>query len=179
MNYPTVNVGPDVTVALGSSYTIPGTGSTDIVSLSWTPTTGLSCTDCLTPVVTPVTLTNYVLKAVNEGGCAATDTVRINVVCNGNNFFIPNTFSPNGDGHNDQFYVQGVGINVIPSITIFNRWGQIVFQKNNFSANVPSDGWDGKINGKPAPSDVYIYTIQLLCDNATLIPFQGNITLIR
>ncbi len=178
-NYPVIELGPDVTIPIGTSYQVPGTGSADITNLTWTPTTGLSCTDCVAPLITPIKTTTYRLEAVNVGGCASNDSVRITVVCNGSNFFIPNTFSPNGDGHNDRFYVQGVGLNVIPSITIFNRWGQIVFQKTSFAPNVPSDGWDGKIDGKPAPADVYVYTIDILCDNATLIPYHGNVTLIR
>jgi gliding motility-associated-like protein len=178
-NYPTVNLGPDVTIPVGTSYQISGTGSPDIVSMSWTPSAGLSCGNCLTPLATPVKTTDYVATVVNNGGCASSDSLKITVVCNGSNFFIPNTFSPNGDGHNDVFYVQGVGLNVIPSITIFNRWGQIVFQKTNFTPNDPAVGWDGKVDGKPAPSDVYVYTIEILCNNSTLIPYHGNVTLIR
>ena len=178
-NYPKVDVGADVTIPVGSSYQINGTGSADIVSLSWTPTAALSCTNCLSPLATPIKTTTYVLNAVNDGTCATSDSIKITVICNNGNFFIPNTFSPNGDGSNDRFIVRGKGLNIIPSITIFNRWGQVVFEKRNFAPNDAASGWDGTFNGKPAPSDVYIYTIQILCDNATLIPYHGNVTLIR
>jgi gliding motility-associated-like protein len=133
----------------------------------------------LAPLAAPIKTTEYVLNAINNGGCAVADSIKITVICNGNNFFIPNTFSPNGDGVNDRFVVRGKGLNVIPSITIYNRWGQVVFEKSNFAANDDASGWDGTFNGKPAPSDVYIYTVQILCDNATLIPYHGNVTLIR
>ncbi|HTS44632.1 MAG TPA: PKD domain-containing protein, partial [Puia sp.] len=178
-NYPTLNIGTDQTILVGSSYQINGIGSPDIVSLNWLPVTGLSCTNCLSPLATPQQTTTYVLSATNNGNCTTTDSIKITVICNNNNFFVPNTFSPNGDGVNDVFYIQGKGINIIPSITIFNRWGQIVFQKKDFAPNNPSEGWDGTFNGKKAPVDVYVYTIDIICDNSTLIPYHGNVTLIR
>ncbi len=178
-NYPVITLVPNATINVGSSYQINSSATTNIVSLNWTPSNNLSCSNCLTPLATPTKTTKYDLTAINDGGCATTDSIRVQVICDGANFFVPNSFSPNGDGINDRFVVNGVGLNVIPSITIYNRWGQIVFQKNNFAANTPADAWDGTFNGQPAPSDVYIYTIQILCNNATLIPYHGNVTLIR
>ena len=178
-NYPTLSMPANATINVGSSYQITATGSADIVSLTWNPSNTLSCANCLSPLATPTKTTKYVLTSVNDGGCATNDSIRVQVICNGANFFVPNTFSPNGDGVNDHFIVNGVGLNVIPSITIFNRWGQIVFQKSNFAPNSAAEAWDGTFNGKPAPADVYIFTIQILCDNATLIPYHGNVTLIR
>lgn len=178
-NYPTINVGPDATILVGGSYQVNGSGSPDIVSINWIPVTGLDCTNCLSPLATPKKTTDYIVTAVNDGGCATADSLKITVICNNNNFFVPNTFSPNGDGMNDVFYVRGKGINIIPSIVIFNRWGQIVYERKDFAPNDPSAGWDGTFNGKPAPSDVYVYTIQIICDNSSLIPYHGNVTLIR
>jgi gliding motility-associated-like protein len=178
-NYPVIDLIPNATINVGGSYQISSTAAPNIVSLNWTPSNTLSCSNCLTPVATPTKTTKYSLTAVNDGGCATTESIQVQVICNGANFFVPNTFSPNGDGVNDYFIVNGVGLNVIPSITIYNRWGQIVFQKSNFTPNTTANGWDGTFNGQPAPSDVYVYTIQILCDNATLIPYHGNVTLIR
>jgi gliding motility-associated-like protein len=178
-NYPAITLVPNVTINVGGNYQINASATTNIVSLTWTPSNTLSCSDCLTPVATPTKTTKYSLTAINDGGCSTTDSIHIQVICDGSNFFVPNSFSPNGDGVNDRFIVNGVGLNVIPSITIYNRWGQIVFQKSNFAPNNAADAWDGTFNGQPAPSDVYIYTIQILCNNATLIPYHGNVTLIR
>jgi gliding motility-associated-like protein len=176
---PVIGLVPNATINVGSSYQINSTASTNIVSLNWTPANNLSCTNCLTPVASPTMTTKYSLTAINDGGCATTESIRVQVICTGANFFVPNSFSPNGDGVNDYFIVNGVGLNVIPSITIYNRWGQMVFQKSNFAPNSASQAWDGTFNGKPAPADVYVYTIQILCENATLIPYHGNVTLIR
>lgn len=54
-----------------------------------------------------------------------------------------------------------------------------MFEKTNTTPNNATDGWDGKINGKPLNSDVYVYIIEVLCANNMVIPFKGNITLIR
>ncbi len=178
-NYPAITLTPNATINVGSSYQINASATTNIVSLNWTPSNTLSCSDCLMPLATPTKTTKYDLTATNDGGCSTSDSIRVQVICDGANFFVPNSFSPNGDGINDRFIVNGVGLNVIPSITIYNRWGQIVFQKSNFAPNTPADAWDGTFNGQPAPSDVYVYTIQILCNNATLIPYHGNVTLIR
>ena len=178
--YPTVNVGPpSVTIPIGTSYTIMGTGSADIDSIAWTPVVGLSCTNCLSPVASPVTTTVYAIRVVNNGGCAALDSIRIIVTCDNNNLFVPNTFSPNGDGVNDVFYVRGKGLSTVQSMRIFNRWGQLVFEKKEFAPNDPSVGWDGTFGGKKMPSDVYIYTIEVICENSQVIPYHGNVALIR
>ncbi len=178
-DYPTVNLGPDATIPVGSSYQINGIGSSDIDLISWTPTTGLSCTDCLSPLASPVSTTTYIARVVNNGGCATMDSITIIVTCNNSNLFVPNTFSPNGDGMNDVFYVRGKGLSSVQSMRIFDRWGQMVFEKRNFAPNDPSVGWDGTMNGKKAPVDVYIYTIEVICENSVVVAYHGNVALIR
>ena len=62
---------------------------------------------------------------------------------------------------------------------IFNRWGELIFEKRNFPVNAPAAGWDGNFKGKSAPVDAYVYIIEFVCDNGSIIPFKGNVTLIR
>jgi gliding motility-associated-like protein len=179
-NYPTINLGPrSVTIPVGTSYQINGIGSADIDSINWSPTIGLSCASCLSPLASPSTSTNYVITVENNGGCITADSIRIIVTCDGKNLFVPNTFSPNGDGMNDWFFVQGTGLTTIQSLRIFNRWGQLVFEKINFAPNVENEGWDGNFNGKKAPVDVYIYTIEVVCENSQVVAYHGNVALIR
>jgi gliding motility-associated-like protein len=105
--------------------------------------------------------------------------VAVTVVCSGTNIFVPNTFSPNGDGANDVFYVRGTGLYNIKSFRVLNRWGQVVFERLNTGANNAADGWDGKVKDQPAPADVYVYIIEVLCTNNTIVPVKGNVTLIK
>ena len=93
--------------------------------------------------------------------------------------FIPNTFSPNGDGANDIFYPRGSGIFSIKSIKVFSRWGEVIYQKNNIKANDPSTGWDGKFKGAQLNPDVYVYIVEVSCDNNTILTFKGNVALIK
>ncbi len=177
--YPTVEAGPDRTIIAGSSVTISPIYSSDITNWLWTPSTGLDCTGCPVPVASPQSTTTYSIRVINNGGCTATDKVTVIVTCSNENVFIPNTFSPNNDGVNDVFYPRGRGLYQVQSMRIFNRWGELVFQRTNFSANDANAGWNGRYRGIAANADVYTYIIEIICNNSEVIPFKGNITLIQ
>ncbi len=174
-----MNAGADKIIQAGISITLTPTYSNDVINWLWSPASGLSCTNCITPIATPGGTTTYTLKIQNNGGCSAEDQVTIVVTCDNENIFIPNTFSPNGDGVNDVFFPRGRGINMIRGMKIFNRWGQLVFERSNFYANDPASGWDGLVGGKQVPSDVYIFVIDVICNNGKVITKKGNVTLLK
>ena len=176
---PIINVLSNPTIPVGTGIIVPLTYGPNIASYNWTPPTNLSCTDCPTPYATPKSTTTYKVTVTDIYGCTNSNDVTIIVVCNDKNYFIPNTFSPNNDGNNDRFYPRGSGIARIQSMRIFNRWGELVFERKNFIANDASMGWDGTFKGKKAEMDTYIYTIELVCENSVIFPYKGNITLIR
>ncbi len=176
---PNINIVADPTIIVGTGIAMPVTYSNNVITYNWTPSTSLSCTNCPSPYANPKFTTKYKVAVSDSNGCVSSRDITVTVVCNNKNYFIPNTFSPNGDGQNDVFYVRGSSIERIESIRIFNRWGQTVFEKKNFAANDISAGWNGMINGKPAEQDVYVYVIEIICENATVIPYRGNVALIR
>jgi gliding motility-associated-like protein len=176
---PVINVLNTPTIAVGTSITLPITYGPNINAYNWTPPLTLSCADCPTPVATPKSTTKYRVTATDIYGCTNSNEVTVIVVCNDQNFFIPNTFSPNNDGSNDVFYPRGSGVARVQSMRIFNRWGEMVFQRSNFAANDPSLGWDGTNKGRKAEIDTYVYVIELICENSVVIPYRGNVTLIR
>ena len=176
---PLINGPHDLTVPLGIPVTIPFTYSPNVISYVWTPIANLSCTDCANPVATLTLATTYTVTVTDANSCSATDTIFIKTVCNDKNYWFPNTFSPNGDGVNDYFYPRGTSLYNIQSLTIFNRWGQMVFQRRDFPANAQNMGWDGTFAGKPAPADAYVYIAEVVCENAQVITISGNVTLIR
>ncbi len=176
--YPTINAGPDVTISGGTGTQLNATASADAILYNWTPASQLSCTNCLTPLATPRATTTYIITATNGGTCAATDSVTVTVLCNQSNVFIPNTFSPNGDGMNDVFYPRGTGLYSIKSLRVFSRWGEMVFGKTNMAPNDISQGWNGQYKGTRAATDVYTYIAEVYCDNNTLITLNGTINLI-
>jgi len=176
---PVITVTGDTTMLVGTGITIPVFYSPNAVSYNWTPASHLSCTDCATPYADPKFTTTYQVTVTDENNCSATREITLITLCNNKNFFIPNTFSPNRDGANDVFYPRGTGIDRIQALRIFNRWGELLFEKRFFPANDPGSGWDGTYKGKPASTDTYIYMIDIICENATLITYKGNVTLIR
>ena len=127
----------------------------------------------------PLQSLEYSIEVKNDGGCTARDKVSVYVLCNNANVFVPNTFSPNGDGSNDVFYPRGSGVFKIQNIKVFNRWGEVVFEKSNFNPNDAAAGWDGTFKGKPLPPDVFVYILEVVCDNNTALTFKGNIALIK
>ena len=175
---PQIEAGPNKIIGIGSSVAIIPTGSA-VIDYLWSPATGLSCTNCYNTVAAPKNTTTYTIKVTDANGCINTDDITIIVVCNDKNVFIPNTFSPNNDGVNDVFYPRGTGLFSIQSMRVFNRWGEMVFQKINLFPNDPSAGWDGRYNGKVLNSDVYTYIIEIICENSQVLTYKGNITLIQ
>ena len=176
---PQVNVLENPVISAGSSIKLPVTYSQNVMTYNWTPESGLDCNECPNPTVKPKFTTTYKVNVVDSNNCKNEAEVLVTVVCNDKNFFLPNTFSPNGDGVNDYFYPRGSSIDKIQSMRIFNRWGELVFEKRNFAVNSQSDGWNGTFRGKPANGDVYVYIIEFVCENATVLSSKGNVALIR
>ncbi|MBC7849147.1 MAG: PKD domain-containing protein [Chitinophagaceae bacterium] len=177
--YPVAKAGDDKTVSIGSSVQLKAELSSDVNRIRWLPSSGLSCNNCGSPVAAPKQTTTYVIEVENEGGCVTKDDVQIFVFCDNSNLFVPNTFTPNGDGNNDVFYPRGKGLYTIKTLRVFNRWGEVVYEKTNFGANDASMGWDGTHKGKPALQDVYVYTIDVICENQLVMRYGGNVALIR
>jgi len=177
---PTVEAGPDQTIEVGSTgVQLHATGSFDVTAWKWSPSIGLSCFACPDPNAAPKQTTEYAVEVRNAGQCLAKDYLTIYVVCNQGNLFIPNTFSPNGDGMNDRFYPRGKGVFMIKSLRVFNRWGEMVFEKLNFNPNDASAGWDGKYKGKQLSPDVFVYTCEIVCDNNQVLSYKGDVTLLQ
>jgi gliding motility-associated-like protein len=157
----------------------PATYSPNVVSYLWSPAEGLSCTTCPQPAAKPNFNTTYRVTVTDGNGCRNSAEVRVIVFCHNSNVFVPNTFSPNGDGSNDVFYVRGTGVARVKSLRIFNRFGEVVFERQNFAVNDASAGWDGTFKGRKLAPDTYIYQLDAFCENNVTVRFDGSITLIR
>ena len=178
-NIPTVELGDDKSINGGQAIELNPQVSADVIDAKWTPSGTLFRNDQFGITVKPEKTTKYRIKVYNAGGCTSTDDITVNVLCNGANMFIPNTFSPNNDGMNDMFYPRGKGIFTIKSMKIYSRWGEVIFERNDFNANDESKGWDGTFNGRKLSSDVFVYTVDVVCENNTVLTFKGNIALIK
>jgi gliding motility-associated-like protein len=66
----------------------------------------------------------------------------------------------------------------VKSLRIFDRWGEVVFEQNNFPVNDPLYGWNGTYKGKKPQAGVYVYQVEVYCDNGDIIKLDGNVALI-
>lgn len=180
----TVHPKPDIeakgeqSIVAGTSADLLATG-TNINRLVWSPSSSLNCSDCSAPTARPYETTRYVVIAYSDYGCQDSAFVTVKVLCDEKQLFLPNTFTPNGDGQNDVFYPRGAGIEKIVSFKIFNRWGEVVFERTNFSPNDRSYAWDGTYKGTVLPPDTYVYFVQAYCEGDELLKVKGDITIIR
>jgi gliding motility-associated-like protein len=160
------------------SVQLSATANTSPLTWSWNPPDFLSCTDCPNPIASPFTTMTYYLMATDSNGCKALDSIVVRVDFDGK-AYIPNAFSPNDDGINDVFYVLGNCVSKVILLRVFDRWGEMVFEKSNTPPNDPLYGWDGKFKGKPVNSDVFVFYINVeLKDGSTRI-YKGDVTLLR
>jgi len=178
--YPQIDLGPDTLLATGTPFPLrPAIINGPIRDWRWSPTADLSCTSCPVPIATIRKNITYSVTATNHFGCSGSDTLNIKTFCKDAQVYIPNGFSPDGDGINDVFMVRGSGIMQVKSIRVFSRWGDIVFERTNVLPNDPAAGWDGRVRGVIKGPDVFAYTVEVICDNGTPYVFQGNVTLLK
>lgn len=172
-----IDLGEDTTIKLGESYDVQTQTNLPVESFVWLETEGLHCSiDCLNPTLTPGETTTYGLIANDENGCSTIDSITITVDIT-RNVFIPNAFSPNGDGANDYFTIYGgIDVEEIVNFQIFNRWGGLVFSNKNFQPNDDLIGWNGFFKGKNVNTGVYVYTADILFKDGITERFSGNIS---
>jgi gliding motility-associated-like protein len=115
----------------------------------------------------------YVVTAIDANGCVSIDTVVVTVTLDCGAIYIPNVFSPNGDGNNDVLFVRGGCIRTL-EFAICDRWGERVF-----STEIPTEGWDGTYRGRPMNSAVFYYNLKVALIDGTEIKRKGSISLVR
>jgi len=179
----TVDLDGIVQLKLGESYQLQvliNFPEDDIQQIAWTPAEGLSCNNCLTPTVTPMQSTVYRVEVTDKNGCFGTASVQF-VLDKRPAIYVPNVFSPNGDGENDIFFINAKpdGIRQIKSFLIFSRWGESVFEYANFQPNNPAFGWDGTHRGRPLDPAVFVWFAEIEFIDGRTELFKGDVALIR
>lgn len=187
--YPKVLLADDVTLPTGTNFqlnpVITNASEANVLPMKkyeWTAYDNIICNDalCSAPIAKIKTNVCYAVTATNIYGCSGTDTICIKVFCDKAQVFVPNAFTPgSGLPENNVFMVRSTGMASVKSFRIFNRWGQVVFEKTNFPPNSAAYGWDGKVNGMEANPGVYVYTLETVCENGVPYFYQGNVTLLK
>ncbi|MEI7471234.1 MAG: PKD domain-containing protein [Chitinophagaceae bacterium] len=151
--------GNDTIAAAGQPIQLNASGG---VSYQWLPPVGLNDAFISNPIAVLNQTQQYILKAFTPQGCTTYDTVLIKIY-KGPDIYIPNAFTPNGDGLNDLLRGIPVGIKEFKYFKIYNRWGQEIFATDNYRI-----GWNGEWKGQKQEQGVYIVI-------ANGIDFKGNI----
>jgi gliding motility-associated-like protein len=174
---PAIEAGQIFTILHGHSETLEPVITGDVDSWLWTPASGLSNPAIANPIATPDSNTLYTLTVGAPGGCSATGTILVNVYIP---LSIPGAFTPNGDGHNDLFYVLGGPINSrVEEFGVFNRFGGEVFRAHNVAPGDATHAWNGYFNGSPASAGTYVYFIRMKFADGHTQVYKGTVILIR
>lgn len=166
---PVVNAGADQVLLKGGrpaqlKGSVEGPGT---LRLLWTPARTLINAATLSPQAQPDADQVYTLTAVNAQGCTASDEVLVRVAAD---LFIPNSFSPNGDGRNDLWRIPLVSPEQVSQVLVFDRGGMVVYQCRQCNG-----GWNGMLKGQPLQAGIYPYLVTL--DNGK--HYKGTILLVR
>ncbi len=166
---PYIQTSPDYYGFQGDEVTIHAEGNSQ-GTYTWSPSEYLNCVNCQTVVASPPITFAYRVDFVDENGCTASDSVRI--------FFdpiiyVPNTFTPNGDGENDYFFPVGGNIREF-TMLIFNRWGELIYEFDSFE-----DQWDGTYFGNPVQDGTYVWKIKYTDLYGNREVLVGHVNLLR
>jgi len=165
-SYALINAGESVqlTVTGGQDYT-------------WTPPTGLSCSDCPNPIASPTTSTTYYVTATDPNGCTGGDTILIEIKTACGELFVPTVFSPNDKDliANNSLCVYGTPACIRELLfQVYDRWGEVVFETTDITKC-----WNGMYKDKLMNSGIYVYRLYVELTNGEIVDTSGNTTLVR
>ncbi len=176
---PILDLGENITLELGDSIRINPALVIGAELYAWGQVPGLSCYNCPTPWAYIFHPMGYSLTVTSEDGCTASDSIFVDVHAT-RDVYIPNAFSPNGDGINDLFNVFGGGeVLQVKSLNVFDRWGEQVFALRNFPPNNPGIGWDGSFKGKDMQGAVFAWTAEVAFLDGVVIFYKGDAMVVR
>ncbi len=159
--------------------TLLNINESEIASVSWISDETVTCDDCLTTQTSPNQTTTYQVVVEDMNGC--TEFLEITIFVEAIiDIFIPNVISINGTSENSTFF-PGANPDKIVDVEvmlIYDRWGNLIFENNNFQANDPSEGWDGTFNDESVVSGVYVYVIKALTVDAKELVLAGDVTVL-
>jgi gliding motility-associated-like protein len=176
---PTVNAGPDRILAYNSPFTIAPLYDNSVSNYEWIPTANLNCTNCPKPSGMADSSRSFIIKTKNIFGCVGSDNIKISIECAYANVYMASAFSPNYRSANNYYYPQTRGIKMINSFSIYNRFGELVYEIKNVQPNLRRAGWDGKFRGILQPTNGYVYMLAATCDLGETINKKGSFLLIR
>jgi gliding motility-associated-like protein len=176
-----VELGDNVTIGLGDEFDLAAqiVGAYD--TIYWTNCPDSVCADQNQFTISPLNTSVYNVTVVDGNGCVTTDQITINVE-KGREVFIPNAFTPNGDGNNDHFWIYaGPEVEKVHEFRVFNRWGEEVFERLDFDPRMEleSYGWDGTFDSKTMNPAVFVYYVDIEYIDGRRETLKGDVALRR
>ncbi len=174
----------DLDLQLGDSTNLEAIVTTDTSNLQqWGWTQGIdfrdTCSLCLERWVYPFNTGTYEFIAIDENGCIDIEEVMI-TVRKDRPVYIPNAFSPNGDGVNDFFQIYlGAGASNVKTFMVFNRWGEVVYELSNFFLMAPEDGWDGRFKGELMNPAVFVFYAEVEFLDGHVEVYKGDVSIVK
>jgi gliding motility-associated-like protein len=177
-----VDLGENQSIDIGDTTLLEAIINLPFDSLSavmWTGIDSIGCANCLTQIVAPIITTAYSVSITSADGCEDRDSLII-FVNTDHKIYIPNIFSPNGDGINDVLKIStDESVQEIASFSIFDRWGNLVFVAEHKHVDDPSLFWDGKMKGEVMNPGVFTFKMVAVFKNGERELRHGDITLLR
>ncbi|GAB3957277.1 hypothetical protein GCM10028805_49530 [Spirosoma harenae] len=167
---PTIQLKDSLTTYTGNTFTMNPVYTGNPNQFQWTSSTFLD--DPTSPNPTVMSIGNditYMIDVKNKTGCEARDTIHITVYTR---VWVPDAFSPNGDGLNDVWDLPGIEAFPDAIVTVFNRWGEIIFSSDKGYTKP----FDGTLNGRSLPSGLYAYTVKTVPEKPVL---RGSLMIVR
>ncbi len=178
-----VTLGPDITISLSNSAVLQaslGIPLDQVDTINWSPET-LGCSgDCLSQEVRPLVDTEYGIYVETVDGCPAEARIQVAVEFT-EDIYVPNVFSPNGDGLNDLFYVYGKSsiVQQLNAFKVYDRWGNLMWSVDEFQPNDPTTAWNGQFKEEELNPAVFVWTVEVEYINGEVRTLSGDVTLVR
>jgi gliding motility-associated-like protein len=177
-----VEIGADKFIELGDTFNLRADLSyIDFYNYNWSSSSNMQfgCDSCRATSVSPFENGSIYLQIQNQDGCLAFDSLKV-VVRKNYSVFIPNAFTPNNDGINDIFRVFGnKTVRQVRQMQVFDRWGELVYSRNNIPIERDNIGWDGTFRGKEMEAGVFMYLVEVEYLDGELAQFKGDVTLLK
>ncbi len=173
----------DTAIEMGEEAPLKVISNQPSATIAWSPAADVLGSPSVAAIeVRPMLTTFYAVAVTNELGCIKYDTVLVRVnIDREKNIFVPNTFTPNNDGANDlfRFRSQNPGLTKINFLRIYDRWGELVFEANNFEPETAQGSWDGTFREQKCEMGMYLWTAELFFLDGVTVPRKGGVTLIQ
>jgi gliding motility-associated-like protein len=167
---PIVNAGANQQIVAGDLMYLYGSGN-NVIHYQWLPSAGIACDTCPYTSVYPKQSGAYMLVGTNSFGCTDTSTMQVSVLCQAEQVFIPNSFTPNGDGINDVWEIKYLDQYPGSVLEVFTPSGQLIYQNYNYTKP-----WDGKYKGNIMPAGTYYFVIDPKNGRSK---FAGYVTILK